>query len=66
MFNQYTIMAERHDIPCEYLCLHTFMVDLSVFASKLVWRLSVFANKQYITIAFSRPMSGFAEKRTWV
>jgi hypothetical protein len=42
------------------------MVDLSVFAKKLLWRLSVFAKKQYITIAFSRPLLGFAEKRTWV
>jgi hypothetical protein len=29
-------LAERHDIPCEYLWLHTLMVDLSVVPRKLM------------------------------
>jgi hypothetical protein len=55
MSNHHTIapntpLAARCDITGEYLCLHTFKVDLSVFARKLdLWRLSDFA-KQNISL----------------
>jgi hypothetical protein len=49
-----------------HLSIHHWQRDLIFLANTyaFVWRLSVFAKKQqYITIAFIRPLSGFAEKR---